>query len=122
MKILVLNSGSSSQKLCLYNLGATLPDNPPPCLWEAKIEWDGADGRSETMAIKTSDGVSQQTRSQTSSRAESVEHLLATLWNAKARILSSPSEIEAVGHRVVHGGPEYQEPTLITSDVKAGIA
>jgi acetate kinase len=34
MKILVLNSGSSSQKICLYQLGENLPDNPPGCLWE----------------------------------------------------------------------------------------
>ena len=41
MKILVLNSGSSSQKACLYEIAETLPDNPPACLWEGKIEWLG---------------------------------------------------------------------------------
>jgi len=39
MKILVLNSGSSSQKACLYEIGDTLPDHPPVPLWEGKIEW-----------------------------------------------------------------------------------
>ena len=41
MKILVLNSGSSSQKSCLYDIGNVLPDDPPACLWQAKIEWEG---------------------------------------------------------------------------------
>src|SRR5208282_6098023 len=40
MKVLVLNSGSSSQKSCLYEIGDTLPDDPPDCIWEAKIEWE----------------------------------------------------------------------------------
>ena len=39
MKVLVLNSGSSSQKSCLYEIGDTLPDDPPACVWEGKIEW-----------------------------------------------------------------------------------
>jgi acetate kinase len=38
MKILVLNSGSSSQKTSLFNIGETLPDDPPAPLWEGKIE------------------------------------------------------------------------------------
>jgi hypothetical protein len=39
MNILVLNSGSSSRKSRLYELGGSLPDSPPPPLWKAKIEW-----------------------------------------------------------------------------------
>ena len=39
MNVLVLNSGSSSQKSCLYQLGDTLPDDPPLPVWEGKIEW-----------------------------------------------------------------------------------
>jgi acetate kinase len=41
MKILVLNSGSSSQKSCLYDIGNTLPAHPPAPTWEGKIEWNG---------------------------------------------------------------------------------
>jgi hypothetical protein len=41
MKILVLNSGSSSQKACLYEIGESLPNHPPACLWEGRIEWGG---------------------------------------------------------------------------------
>ncbi len=39
MNVLVLNSGSSSQKSCLYEIGDALPHDPPAAIWEGKIEW-----------------------------------------------------------------------------------
>ena len=44
MKILVLNSASSSQKACLYEIDGSPANTPPGCLWEGKIDWsnDGA--------------------------------------------------------------------------------
>ena len=42
MKVLVLNSGSSSQKSCLYELASPLPADPPGPLWEARMGWGGA--------------------------------------------------------------------------------
>ncbi len=119
MKNLVLNSGSSSQKICLYELGKTLPEKPAGCLWEAKIEWNG---ESAAIVIKNSERVVQQGQVNISSRAAAVEHLLGNLWSGDARVLSSPSEIDCVGHRVVHGGPRFEEPVLITTEVKRGIA
>jgi len=119
MKILVLNSGSSSQKSSLYEIGETLPDDPPSPLWEGKIEWhdDVADAE-----VKTSRGVVQKDQVKVSSRAGAVEHLLGTLWDGKTRTVTSRAEIDVVGHRVVHGGPNYEEPVLLTSEVKSGIA
>jgi len=57
-----------------------------------------------------------------SSRAETVEHLLGTLWDGETRAVTSRAEIDVVGHRVVHGGPKYEEPVLLTPDVRAEIA
>src|SRR5262249_2355110 len=119
MKILALNSGSSRQKLCLYEIGETLPADPPARLWEGRIEWDGAEA---ATLIKNSHGVTQQDRVKVSSRAQAVEHLLGAIWSGKTRVLVSPSEIDVVGHRVVHGGPHYEEPILITPGVKWAIA
>ena len=70
MKILVLNSGSSSQKSSLYEIGENLPDDPPSPLWEGKIEWhdDVADAE-----VKTSRGVVQKDQVKVSSRAGAVE-------------------------------------------------
>jgi acetate kinase len=119
MKILTLNSGSSSQKTCLYEIGETLPDDPPACLWEGKIEWDGAGA---VALIKNWRGVRRQDRVKVSSRAQAVERLLDAIWSGEAQALVSASEIAVVGHRVVHGGPHYEMPVLITREVKSAIA
>ena len=119
MKILVLNSGSSSQKSSLYEIGGTLPDDPPAPLWEGKIEWHDEVADAE---VKNSRGVAQRDQVKVSSQKKAVEHLLGTLWDGKTRTVASPAEIDVVGHRVVHGGPKYAEPVLLTPEVKAGIA
>src|SRR5499426_1361299 len=119
MKILTLNSGSSSQKTCLYEIGEALPVDPPACLWEGRIEWDGADA---VAVIKNSRGVRRQDRVKVSSRAQAVERLLSAIWKGETQALVSASEVDVVGHRVVHGGPRYEEPVLITPEVKSAIA
>jgi acetate kinase len=119
MKILVLNSGSSSQKSCLYEIGETLPADPPACLWEGKIEWDG---EVASVAVKNSHGAAERDRVKVSSRAQAVEHLLDTLWSGQTQALASAAEIDVVGHRIVHGGPHFEAPVLITTEVKSVIA
>jgi len=119
MKILVLNSGSSSQKTCLYDIGQSLPDRPPSCLWEAKIEWEGEFANAE---VKLGRGVARKERIQVSSRSQAVEHLLNTLWKGDTKVLTSPSDIAVVGHRVVHGGPHFEDPVFISPEVKSAIA
>ena len=119
MKVLVLNSGSSSQKSCVYDIGDVLPNDPPDCLWQAKIEWKGETAEAE---IRNSHGFSKTTRIQVSSRVEATEHLLNTLWKGEAKAIDSPSEIDVVGHRVVHGGPHFEDAVVITPEVRAAIA
>jgi acetate kinase len=118
MKILVLNSGSSSQKSCLYELGAMLPDSPLAPLWEAKIEWrdDGA-----TFKVRTSSGKTSEQRLDKSKRAEAIAQLLKALVSGETQVLKQLSEIDVVGHRVVNGGREFTSPTRITPEVKAAI-
>src|SRR5437016_14465816 len=119
MKILVLNSGSSSQKSSLYDIGETLPDDPPVARWEGKIEWHAEVPEAEVRGARR---VVQKDQVNVSSRAQAVEHLLGTLWEGKTRAVASRAEIDVAGHRVVHGGPKYEEPVLLTSEVKSGIA
>jgi acetate kinase len=119
MKILVLNSGSSSQKSCLYEIGDALPDDPPACLWEAKVEWEGDFAEAE---IKGGQGFTKKDRIKAASRAQAIEHLLDTVWKGEGKAIASRSEIDAVGHRVVHGGPHFEDPVVITTEVKAAIA
>ncbi len=118
MKILVLNSGSSSQKSCLYELGASLPDSPPAPLWEAKVEWreDGA-----SLKVRTRSGETRDEQLDKSKRDEAIAKLLQALVSGETQVLSELSEIDVVGHRVVNGGREFTKPTLITAQVTAAI-
>jgi len=118
MKILVLNSGSSSQKSCLYEIGDALPEHAPEPVWQARIEWNGDQGE---VRVQTSQGIKLNEQVKMGSHVQAVEPLLDALWSGKARVISAPSEIHVVGHRVVNGGQHYQQPTVITSEVKAAI-
>src|ERR1700686_2754081 len=119
MKILVLNSGSSSQKSSLYDIGNTLPEHPPAPAWEGKIEWDGDHA---DIQVQNSHGAKLNERVQVASRSDAIDRLLDTLWNGKLGIVSAPSEIDVVGHRIVHGGKEFEKATAITPEVKSAIA
>ena len=118
MKILVLNSGSSSQKSCLYELGASLPDSPLAPLWEAKIEWreEGA-----SLKVRTSSGKKRDEKLDKGKRDEAIAQLLQALVSGETQVLAKLSEIDVVGHRVVNGGREFTKPTLITAQVTAAI-
>ena len=118
MKILVLNSGSSSQKACLYEIGGALPNHPPAPLWEGRIEWSGD---TASIVVRTSRGVAVREELSVSSREEVVRHLLCTACEGKARAIASAAEISAVGHRVVHGGPHFEDPVVITPEVRSAI-
>lgn len=119
MKILVLNSGSSSQKCCLYEIGESAPEDPPACLWEGRIEWNGD---AAEISIKNAKGGERKDHITSVSRPAAIERLFGALWEGDARAISTRSEIAAVGHRVVHGGPQFLEPVLVTPEVKAAVA
>ncbi len=119
MKILVLNSGSSSQKSRLYELGDAAPPGPPPPLWEAKVEWDGGEAE---IHVKNARGAATRERVELRSRRHAIERILEALWGGDTAVIGSPAEIDVVGHRVVHGGEEYEEATIVTPEVKAAIA
>jgi acetate kinase len=128
MKILVLNAGSSSQKSCLYQLDDKLPASPPAPLWEAKIDWNQHQGMAE-LEVKTRDSIScgftkgtvLEEELQTTSRPDVISHMLETLCSGHTQVINNLAEIDVVGHRVVHGGQDYQQPVLITPDVKKAI-
>lgn len=120
MKVLVLNAGSSSQKSCLYELPENaLPGHPLQPVWEAQIDWSG-DPIGAELAVKTA----QEDRTEElkdPDRASAINQMLKTLWCGPTQVIQHPTEIDLVGHRVVHGGQEYQKSVLITPAVKAAI-
>jgi acetate kinase len=118
MKVLVLNSGSSSQKSALFELEGGGAARPAAPLWEAKIEWQGNSASLEVSGNNAH--LHEQT--EVKQRRGAIARMLDTLWSGETQVVSSPSEIEVVGHRVVHGGDKLQLPTRITPQVKAVIA
>src|ERR1051326_8205557 len=120
MKILVLNAGSSSQKSRLYELKDELPDLPVAPLWEADADSSERPGVTR-LKITTAQGQTLEEGLQTDSRQDVITHLLNTLWSGKTQVLAQPSEIDIVGHRVVHGGQEFRKSTSITPAVKDAI-
>ncbi|HXU21359.1 MAG TPA: acetate kinase [Verrucomicrobiae bacterium] len=119
MKILVLNSGSSSQKMSLYHIANALPQSPPAPTWEGKVEWNGDQAE---VRVQTSQGKKLKEQTTIESRQQGIGLLLDMLCSGKTHAVSKSSEIDVVGHRIVNGGQEYEKPTVITSDVKAAIA
>ena len=118
MYILVLNAGSSSQKSCLYQVETELAPQQPEPLWEAHIDWT-VTSDSGSLTVK-SNGVKQKI--QLANRDRALETMLDTLVRGETKVLDRRSQINLVGHRVVHGGAKYSQPTLITPEVKTAIS
>ncbi|MEM7063876.1 MAG: acetate kinase [Cyanobacteria bacterium P01_B01_bin.77] len=121
MKILVLNAGSSSHKLCLYAWGDTLPKSAPDPVWQVQIDWYPDRATVEVSSRAASPGVPLKENKDFTSRRQILSEVLSTLWQGTNPVLHSPDEIDAVGHRVVHGGQTYQTSTLVTPEVKVEI-
>jgi acetate kinase len=124
MKILVLNAGSSSQKSCLYEITDRPEIVPNSPLWEAKIDWTGHEGVAELRANKGEETLEKTLaiENPTESRSPAIAQMLKTLWEGKTKAIAHPQEIDAVGHRIVHGGDKYRSPVTIDRDVKGTIA
>src|SRR5258708_1559282 len=119
MKIFVLNSGSSSQKSALYEISGALPEHPPASTWQGQIEWDGNQAE---ILVQNSKGANRKRRLKADSRRHAIEELLSSWWTGDARVVSAPSEIDIVGHRIVHGGKDFEQATVIATEVKSAIA
>ncbi len=121
MKVLVLNVGSSSLKSCLYDLAEPLPQAPPGPLWEALMEWEEP-FKNVRLRVKRGDKRVVDEQLGIGSERAATKHALETLWQGPAQVLKNPSEVDIVGHRVVHGGQSYSAPTLVTPEVKKAVS
>ncbi|MBD2562694.1 MULTISPECIES: acetate kinase [Nostoc] len=121
MKILVLNAGSSSQKSCLYKIAdEALPTQAPQPLWEGKINWTQERGVAE-IEVKTGKGATLQESISGDSPQAHLTYMLHTLSYGTTKVIDQLSEIDVVGHRIVHGGQDYRDTVIITEDVKNAI-
>ena len=112
MRILVVNSGSSSIK---FRLTDVLEHNGTLATGPALLE--GAVKRIGGAAILETGGL-EESRSTNVVEARDHAQAVRVLMN---RLADDVRNIEAVGHRVVHGGDQFMESTLITDQVEAGI-
>jgi acetate kinase len=117
MKLLVLNSGSSTQKTSLYDFPSTPPGTAPTPLWEGKLDW--RDGRATLEA--RGGGAAQNDEVRAAAPSDATRRLVELLTAGPTAVINDKSEIAAVGHRIVNGGAEYTEPTFITPAVKSAI-
>ena len=113
MLVLVINSGSSSIKFRLVDVveEPTGLLTTRPALFQGAVKGIGSFASFEVTGQNAD-------RSITTLEIRDHAHALRVLFD---RLAGSLGKIEAVGHRVVHGGDRYVEPTLITEQVEAGI-
>lgn len=109
MKILVLNAGSSSLKYQLI-----IPE-------EAKVLAKGLVDRiglaGATLTHESFDKPTIKLSGEILDHRIAIEHVLTILLSPEHGVLKDKHEIDAVGHRVVHGGEAFSGSVLITSEV-----
>ena len=105
MNILVINCGSSSLKYQVIDSASE------KVLAKGLCERIGIDGR---MNYTPAGGEKEVTEAPMPTHTEAVKMVLEALVNEKTGVLKSLDEIDAVGHRIVHGGEAFKQSVVIT--------
>ena len=108
MKILVLNCGSSSLKYQLINM------ETKEVLASGKYERIGEEASFITHKVN---GKKYKIDKTAHDHKEAIEFTLAQLTNPEYKVIDSLDEIEAIGHRVVHGGEIFKDSAIIDDKV-----
>jgi len=112
--ILVVNAGSSSLKFSLFRTGKTTELN-----LAARGQVDGL-GTRPRLSVKDGSGAALEERDLELAEARDAKDAVAIAGSwLKGRFAGEP--LLAVGHRVVHGGPEYSRPVLVDEPVLAAL-
>ncbi|HRZ14660.1 MAG TPA: acetate kinase [Candidatus Omnitrophota bacterium] len=112
MKILVINSGSSSIKYQLYRM----PDQQ--VIAKGLLEKIGEE---ISFFNQKSQKGTLELRKQISTHEQGIMFILEMLADREQGVIASVKEISGIGHRVVHGGEEFTASVLITPEVVAKI-
>lgn len=108
MNVLVINCGSSSLKYQVIH------SDSEEVLAKGICERIGIDGR---LVYQPKGGEKEVTETAMPTHTEAVRMVLEALVNPQTGVLKSLDEIDAVGHRVVHGGEKFASSTLLTEEV-----
>ena len=112
MKILVLNSGSSSLKYQLIDM------NNEQVLAKGNFERIGQNNSFLTHKVG---GEKHKFEKPVSNHEKAIKFVLKKLQSNVYGVIKSPDEINAIGHRIVHGGEKFTKPVIITDEVMKGI-
>ena len=110
MKILVLNCGSSSIKYKLFDMDTRA------VLAQGGVEKIGLPD--SFLQVKLPNGEKVKIEQAMPEHTVGIQLILNSLIDEKIGCLQSLDEINAVGHRVVHGGEKFNQSVLITPEVK----
>jgi len=117
MKILVLNSGSSSIKFKLYEVDESSSQFQALC--EGQADRIGITGSTISYALPNQDKVNQFF--ELADHKVAIDEILKLLLSAELGVLKDLNELGGIGHRVVHGGEDFTESVVIDSNVVKAI-
>ena len=109
MKVLVVNAGSSSLKYQLFDTQSG------SVLAKGNCERIGIEG--SKLTHRTQGKEEYINNSPLKDHSAAIKLVVEALLDEKVGCISTPEEIEAIGHRVVHGGPFFSESMLVTDEV-----
>ena len=109
MKVLVINCGSSSLKYQLINM------ENEEVLAQGLVERIGINGSILTQKINGKEKYVVEEKMV--NHEDAIKHVLDALIDEEHGIIKDMSEIDAVGHRVVHGGEKYSQSVLVNDEV-----
>ena len=128
MKILVINSGSSSIKYSLFDMEARAPlatglvEKIGEASSRIKHTISAATGTGSTSAPRAGRDATEVIRELVvSDHRQGLALMADLLMDETIGVIQAPEEISAIGHRVVHGGERFSQPTVITADVQETI-
>ena len=113
MNVLVINCGSSSLKYQLIN------SDTEDVLAKGLCERIGIDGR---LVYQKAGCDKEITEAAMPTHKEAIQMVLDALVNEKTAAIKSLSEVNAVGHRIVHGGEKFASSVVITDEVLEAVA
>jgi len=120
VQILVLNAGSSSLKFQLIETDdAAIAGASDRRLARGQLDRIGGEA---ILTLEARDQRPVKTTASIRNHAEGVEHIISWLTSTESGVpITKVSEIEAVGHRVVHGGERFIQSTRVDDEVWRGL-
>jgi acetate kinase len=115
MKVMVINCGSSSLKFKLFDMGSKTQG----VIAEGMIEQIGQEKprfKYKSRALKKDAELVKEVDA--ANHTDAVGQVAKMLLDPKAGVFKDKIEVDAVGHRIVHGGEKFSEAALITKGVK----